>query len=573
MSGTGYYKTAVDTLLAGKATLVSPALSGSPTAPTQAGSDSSTKIANMAAVQAAIAAGVVGLLKYRGTYNASGNAFPSTGGSGAAGAIKQGDFWIVSTGGTLGGQAVTTDDLVIAKVDTPGSTAGNWDVLDHDIGGGGSSTQPGLPSYAPTITKPWDASQAVLNSRPANLPLLTAKLAMCADNAGSVHVGFAGDSLLIGYDGAAYDRDRAIPRRFAHDVARMLGCPYITQGVTLAKASYADFGDRWSLTGTWTASGTNSLQNTTAGTATHATPDQCTDVEVYYHNAGTGFTYTVDGGAPVTVTPTGASTIGKFTASGLAYGFHTIVITFAASGGIVCGQRCWTPALNQIHVHNLALGGARANGGGGQQNWSSTSTNAPLGLGFMAPAMLTAAGITLDAIVIEAGDNDIFSGGEDAPTTITGLSNMHGYWSAVPTVLLRPYALPGTVDATADALAAAMMTLAESIDAIFASWDEVVGRKATALADGFLGADNLHETFPHQVLIAAYLADVLVKRTQATPSTRWANVVGRPGGRYKLIESGGSYPKRPTAPAGWVDYSGPDAPGDALDGDSWDDLP
>lgn len=76
---------------------------------------------------------VAGLLDYRGAYNASTNVFPSTGGSGTAGAILKGDLFIVSVAGTLGGSAVQIGDSLIAAVDTPGQTAGNWNILNANI--------------------------------------------------------------------------------------------------------------------------------------------------------------------------------------------------------------------------------------------------------------------------------------------------------------------------------------------------------------------------------------------------------------------------------------------------------
>ena len=77
---------------------------------------------------------VVGLLDDRGNYNASVNTFPTTGGSGAGGAILKGDLWTVSVGGTLGGQAVTAGDTVRALVDSPGQTSSNWAVSENNIG-------------------------------------------------------------------------------------------------------------------------------------------------------------------------------------------------------------------------------------------------------------------------------------------------------------------------------------------------------------------------------------------------------------------------------------------------------
>lgn len=86
------------------------------------------------AVQTAINAAVVGLYDYRGAYDASGNTYPSSGGSGAAGAILKGDVWNISVAGTLGGVAVGAGDILLALIDTPGTTAANWSVTENNFG-------------------------------------------------------------------------------------------------------------------------------------------------------------------------------------------------------------------------------------------------------------------------------------------------------------------------------------------------------------------------------------------------------------------------------------------------------
>jgi len=73
------------------------------------------------------------LLDYRGAYDASGNVFPSTGGSGTAGAILKGDSWVISVQGTLGGSLIHVGDMIIANTDTPGQTSGNWNTLNNNI--------------------------------------------------------------------------------------------------------------------------------------------------------------------------------------------------------------------------------------------------------------------------------------------------------------------------------------------------------------------------------------------------------------------------------------------------------
>jgi hypothetical protein len=91
--------------------------------------------AQHAATKAYVDALVVGLWDDRGAFDASGGAYPSSGGSGSAGAIKKGDIWTISVGGTLPtGQVVEAGDTVRALVDTPGNTQSNWSILQNNIG-------------------------------------------------------------------------------------------------------------------------------------------------------------------------------------------------------------------------------------------------------------------------------------------------------------------------------------------------------------------------------------------------------------------------------------------------------
>lgn len=92
------------------------------------------EIAFKSYVDSEIDAAVVGLLDDRGNFDASGNVFPSSGGSGTAGAILKGDLWTISVAGTLGGTPVSVGDVVRALVDTPGQTAANWSVTENNIG-------------------------------------------------------------------------------------------------------------------------------------------------------------------------------------------------------------------------------------------------------------------------------------------------------------------------------------------------------------------------------------------------------------------------------------------------------
>jgi len=96
--------------------------------------NSSTLYPTQQATRTYAAGLVVGLLNDRGSYDASGNVFPSTGGSGTAGAIQKGDLWYIKVAGTLGGTSVVVGSSVRALTNSPGQTSTNWDILNVGLG-------------------------------------------------------------------------------------------------------------------------------------------------------------------------------------------------------------------------------------------------------------------------------------------------------------------------------------------------------------------------------------------------------------------------------------------------------
>lgn len=86
--------------------------------------NNNTQILTSEATQTAI----VNAKIFRGGYDASGNTYPSTGGSGVSGTIVAGDFWQITTGGTLGTTVVNIGTTIIALGDNPGQTNVNWSI-------------------------------------------------------------------------------------------------------------------------------------------------------------------------------------------------------------------------------------------------------------------------------------------------------------------------------------------------------------------------------------------------------------------------------------------------------------
>ena len=96
------------------APLASPALTGTPTAPTATAGDSSTQIATTSFVQTAIS-GIAGAMYFKGTVGTGGTAgttLPTTD-------VKVGDTYKICSAGTYASQAAKVGDLFIATATTP----------------------------------------------------------------------------------------------------------------------------------------------------------------------------------------------------------------------------------------------------------------------------------------------------------------------------------------------------------------------------------------------------------------------------------------------------------------------
>ena len=96
------------------APLASPALTGTPTAPTASAGTNTTQIATTQFVQSAIS-GIAGAMYFKGTIGtggSAGTALPTSG-------VKVGDTYKIITAGTYAGQAAKVGDMFIATATTP----------------------------------------------------------------------------------------------------------------------------------------------------------------------------------------------------------------------------------------------------------------------------------------------------------------------------------------------------------------------------------------------------------------------------------------------------------------------
>ena len=103
----------------------SPALTGTPTAPTAAAGTNSTQIATTAFVTNAVGTATAGALQYKGTATAESDI------SGQA--YKKGWYYVVATAGTYFGKACEVGDMLIAKQDKSSTTSNDWDAIQSNI--------------------------------------------------------------------------------------------------------------------------------------------------------------------------------------------------------------------------------------------------------------------------------------------------------------------------------------------------------------------------------------------------------------------------------------------------------
>lgn len=123
---------------------------------------------------------VVGLFDDRGNFTPSGS-YPSSGGSGTAGAILKGDIWTISglgsgVSGTMGTKTVYDGDTVRALSDTPGQTNSSWEASENALG------------YTP-ITNVLNSAQVIVGNSSNVATAVTLSGDITVNNAGVTAIG------------------------------------------------------------------------------------------------------------------------------------------------------------------------------------------------------------------------------------------------------------------------------------------------------------------------------------------------------------------------------------------------
>jgi len=290
------------------------------------------------------------------------------------------------------------------------------------------------------------------------------------------------DHLILG-EGQTYQKtghDNRWPNLLRANLAAK-GVPVGGTGWVRTSDGYDDLDSRVTTTGAWTFR--QAYYETTANGATMTfTADVAgTAISVAYFNTSAGFTVAVDGGSPVTVTPSGAATVGTYSVTGLADTTHTVVVTTTTSSPVfIIAFQCYR--ASGIRVHNGA--------GFGWESISYTGTT------FSTIGQTVASLIPdPDVVHIALGFQDLYSGGKTV-SAITGyLTTIRNKWPDADVVLYASYEYSGAT--SWDDYADALYALADTLDCPLVNVYQRSGGYSTANTNGLMSGSFYPSTAGH----------------------------------------------------------------------------
>lgn len=330
----------------------------------------------------------------------------------------------------------------------------------------------------------YDKRLNVYNLKPAQLFRLRTALAKAAAGVALGNIGFVGDSTVAGTNGGNTPAATAWPVIFRNMLSG-LGYPSAGSGFVAAYRAASASDSRWTYGAGW--GGVNGISSrvgnsTTTNALVFTSVETGTQTHVYYSNAGGPFTVSIDGGAPVTVTPTGASTMGVLTATGLADTTHTISIVRTSGTVEVFGVEI-RKATTGVRIYNAGIAGAKI-ASLADATWTSVAQTVAGG---------AASQFTADAIFLCCEINDMTGGGGsvvDAATyktqMQTAITNLKVNGASVVLIAANPVQ---TGDFTA--YTKALYDLADTNDLPLIDLQDRWGNYTTANARGMMG-DTIH---------------------------------------------------------------------------------
>jgi hypothetical protein len=290
------------------------------------------------------------------------------------------------------------------------------------------------------------------------------------------------DHLILG-EGQTYQKtghDNRWPNLLRTNLAAK-GIPVGGTGWVRTSDGYDSLDSRVTTSGAWTFR--QAYYETTANGATMTfTADVAgTAISVAYFNTSAGFTVAVDGGGPVTVTPSGAATVGTYSVTGLADTTHTVVVTTTTSSPVfIIAFQCYR--ASGIRVHNGA--------GFGWESISYTGTTFAT-LGQTVASLIP----DPDVVHIALGFQDLFSGGKTVAQITGYLTTIRNKWPDADAVLYASYEYSGAT--SWDDYADALYPLADTLDCPLVNVYQRSGGYTTANTNGLMTSAYYPSTAGH----------------------------------------------------------------------------
>jgi hypothetical protein len=332
-----------------------------------------------------------------------------------------------------------------------------------------AGTAPGVPTYAGARDGPFDPVFGLYNVSARTGRVLTARVLATQRHDTSCRLVFAGDSITAG------SQATGLTSYPLETLARLVagGCQQAGTGICFAGQGVTD--PRWSRAGTTTDYLTYT-QMSAGGTKTFTSTVPGGQVDLWYFNTSRAFSYSIDGGAPVTVTPSGASSIGVTHVPGLANSTHSVTITSSANYCYLIGVNVFSPAAG-LQVFNAGVGLSAT------AKWLGTGFASLFGMATMQAA---------DGFILGIGANDA---GRAVPvaTYRSNLTTIATNLAArAPVGLVATNNVGWVTDAAWEPYVAAMYDVADALGVGLMDMYYCWGGYKSAAALGYEGADGAH---------------------------------------------------------------------------------
>ncbi|MDB5177258.1 MAG: hypothetical protein JWN75_926 [Candidatus Saccharibacteria bacterium] len=291
-----------------------------------------------------------------------------------------------------------------------------------------------------------------------------------------------GDSMSSSFTGSVFDFPNSWWRKLKN---KFISAGYANGGTGIVSVVDANNGvdPRFTFSGSWSKNITYAASAASGNTITFVSDVAGTAVDVYYSNLSANFTVSIDGGSAVGVTPTGATTLGTYTVTGLSNATHTILITASAANAYPMGVQV-RQATGGIRFHNLGI-----KYGQDAANFYADTSQASV------RTVTTGFVPNPDVVHIIIGYNDLNANGATAAATATAVQNIRNLYPSSDVILYAEPLTPGASvnDAAWTVYVNALRALAVTLGCPLVDIYQRFG-PSTSFPASYVGADNVHPT-------------------------------------------------------------------------------